>query len=263
MAKIVITGAGGQIGSGIRPILRRIHQLRLVDIAPLDDLDAASEIAIKSSVGDLDAMVELFAGSDLVVHLAAYLHETSWPLTVEGTVMGTHTVLEAARRAGVARVLVASSVHIAGFVPVLEADAEVVPVRPDTFYGVGKAVAEGMASLYADRFGLSIVSLRIMSYLPQPNGLRALATWLSPGDMARAVEATLALNEPGNHIVWGVSRNTRRWVSLAAGEAIGFSPRDDAEDYAASIEGSDTDDRSLGETVLGGGMAFAPLGDEK
>ena len=63
--------------------------------------------------------------------------------------------------------------------------------------------------------------------------LRGLAAWMSSDDGARLIEACLSTDRPGMHYVWAVSRNTRRWWSLAAGEAIGYFPKDDAEVFAA------------------------------
>jgi len=64
---------------------------------------------------------------------------------------------------------------------------------------------------------------------------------------------------PGHHLVWAVSRNTRRVVSLRAGEAIGFDPRDDAEPHAERL-GSPPP--LAGDVVYGGVFAREdhPLG---
>jgi uronate dehydrogenase len=79
---------------------------------------------------------------------------------------------------------------------------------------------------------MSIVSARIMNFAEVPTTQRGLGLWFSPDDFARLVSATLRLEQPGHHIVWGVSRNTRGVVSLEAGERMGFSPQDDAESFA-------------------------------
>jgi nucleoside-diphosphate-sugar epimerase len=105
--------------------------------------------------------------------------------------------------------------------------------RPDTFYGVSKVAAEALGSLYHDRFGMNVVVMRLGSCAERPVDTRALSTWLSPGDGARLVEASLVAG--GFHVVWGVSANTRRWWSLEEGRAIGYHPEDDAESYAASL----------------------------
>src|SRR5688500_11117164 len=107
------------------------------------------------------------------------------------------------------------------------------PPRPDTYYAVSKAAMEALGSVFADRFGMTIVSARICSYSPQPGGDRGLAQWLSAGDMARLVEAVIARDEPGHRIVWGVSRNAPDWFPLGPGRAIGFEPVDDAAEALA------------------------------
>jgi hypothetical protein len=45
----------------------------------------------------------------------------------------------------------------------------------------------------------------------------------------------LSAPSPGFRLVWGISRNTRRWWSLEEGEALGYFPKDDAEDFAAEL----------------------------
>jgi uronate dehydrogenase len=114
--------------------------------------------------------------------------------------------------------------------------------------------------VYADRHAMSVVSARIGTLLERPTGRRSLSTWLSFPDLARLIEAAAALDEPGAHVVWGVSRNTRAWFLPDAGERIGYYPEDDAEAHAhAIVEGDDAD----GNGLIGGEFA-APehaLGD--
>jgi hypothetical protein len=71
-------------------------------------------------------------------------------------------------------------------------------------------------------------SERIGSWVAEPTDLRGLAIWLSPADVHRLVEASLTCRDPGFKITWGISRNTRGWVSLTEGEEIGYHPQDDA-----------------------------------
>jgi hypothetical protein len=111
-----------------------------------------------------------------------------------------------------------------------------------------------MGRLYHDRFGMDVVVLRIGTCSPEPPSVRALATWLSYDDCGRLVEAALTAPSPGFRQVWGVSANTRRWWSLAEGEAIGYHPQDDAEVYAGQVP--DTGDYD----VIGGRHTVWPLG---
>ncbi len=130
----------------------------------------------------------------------------------------------------------ASSNHAVGHTPsgeVLTVDAR---PRPDTYYGVAKASAEALLSLYADRRGIDSVALRIGSFGDRPGSVRELSTWLSPGDAVRMVDAALRSTEPGFHVLYGISANTRAWWDLGPGRALGYDPQDDAETYADDVE---------------------------
>jgi uronate dehydrogenase len=117
---------------------------------------------------------------------------------------------------------------------------------------------ELLGSLFADRFGMSIVSARIGAFGERPASRRALRMWTSADDMARLVLATAGLHEPGHHVAWAVSQNTGGPADLSAGERIGFVPADDAQAFVtpevfAAMPAEDM-------TFLGGGMAHLPLG---
>jgi hypothetical protein len=172
-----------------------------------------------------------------VVHLGGVSTEAPWRQILEMNIDGTYAVFEAARRAGVGRVVYASSNHAVGFSP--RADFPVpdyaFPV-PDSYYGVSKAAGESLASLYHSRYGLDAICIRILTCAERPPTIRALSTWLSPDDAGRLFEACLSAPSPGFRVVFGVSANTRGgWVSLDEARALGYEPRDDAEVYAAEV----------------------------
>jgi uronate dehydrogenase len=233
---VVITGAAGRIGGMLRPRLAGPGRLlRLVDVAPLTA--GPAEEAVQASVTDLDAMTKAFAGAAAVIHLAGVPGETTWDEVSHVNIHGTYVAFEAARRAGVSRVVYASSNHAVGFTP-----RESFPVpdyaftAPDTYYGVSKVAGEALAALYHYRYGLDTICLRILTCADRPTYGRALSTWLSPGDCGRLFEACLTAPSPGYRVVFGVSANTRGgWVSLAEARALGYEPRDDAEVYAAQV----------------------------
>jgi uronate dehydrogenase len=193
---------------------------------------------VVADVTDLAAIADAVAGADAVVHLAGISGESTWPAISHANIEGTYCVLEAARRAGVPRVVLASSNHATGFTTrpasgvLTEADA---PPRPDTYYGVSKVAMEALGSLYVDRYGMDVVCLRIGSAFPEPTTIRTLSTWLSPADTVSLVDAALTAPSPGFAVVWGVSNNTRNWWDLTAARALGYDPQDDAEVYAEAL----------------------------
>jgi uronate dehydrogenase len=233
---VVITGAAGRIGSMLRPRLARPGRtLRLLDVAPLTA--GPAEEAIQASVTDMDAMTAACQGADAVIHLAAIPGEASWARILDLNINGSYTAIEAARRAGVPRVVFASSNHAVGFTPRsgFPVPDYAFPV-PDTYYGVSKVTMEALAGMYHHRYGMDVICLRILSCFPEPANVRMLSTWLSPDDAGRLFEACLTAERPGFRVAFGVSANTRGgWVSLDEARALGYQPQDDAEDYAAGI----------------------------
>ncbi|SFD93589.1 NAD-dependent epimerase/dehydratase family protein [Blastococcus tunisiensis] len=235
---VLLTGAAGRIGTVLRGGLpERGWALRSLDVVPISDVRPGEEQVV-ADVTDLAAMADAMQGVSAVVHLAGVVGESTWPAISHANIEGTYATLEAARRAGVQRVVLASSNHATGFTPrpaaglLREVDA---PPRPDTYYGVAKVTMEALGSLYSDRYGMDVVCLRIGSAFPEPTTVRMLATWLSPADSVSLVDAALRTPSPGYAVVWGVSANTRNWWDLTAARALGYAPADDAEVYAAAL----------------------------
>jgi uronate dehydrogenase len=233
---ILITGAAGKIGTMLRPRLARPGRtLRLLDIAALTA--GPGEQAIQASVTDMAAMTSASRGAEAVIHLGGVSGEGSWDEIRDVNIEGAYVVFEAARRAGVPRVIFASSNHAVGFTP---RSAFPVPdyafPAPDTYYGVAKVTGEALAGLYHHRYGLDTICIRILTCFEDPPTARSLSTWLSPDDAGRLFEACLTAPSPGFRVVYGVSANSRGgWVSLAEAEALGYTPHDDAETRAAEV----------------------------
>lgn len=254
--RLLITGAAGGVGTLLRPLLAKPDRtLRLLDVAPLPDTGDGAEL-VRASITDLSAMVSACEGVDAILHLGGLSTEHGWDDILSVNIDGTYKVFEAAHRAGVPRVVFASTNHTVGFHP---NDGQVAPdylfPRPDTYYGVSKVAGEAIGSLYHDRYGLDVVCVRIGGCFEKPLDSRMLANWLSPRDGAALVEAALSVPSPGFKVVWGVSDNKRRWWSLAEAEAIGYRPQDDAEVFADEVPRAD--DRFAG--YLGGAFCSPEL----
>jgi uronate dehydrogenase len=262
---IVITGAAGVVGTMLRPRLARPDRtLRLLDLAPMTA--GPGEECAQVNTTDLAAMTAACRGADAVIHLAGVPGETTWEHILDVNINGTYTAFEAARRAGVPRVIFASSNHAVGFTPRSGFPvADYTFPAPDTYYGVSKVAAEGLAGLYHYRYGLDTICIRILTCFPQPPDRRSLSTWLSPDDAGRLFEACLTAPDPGFRVIFGVSANTRGgFVSLEEARALGYEPQDDAEAYAAQILADDPDLGTPDDDVpalryLGGAFTFPDL----
>jgi uronate dehydrogenase len=241
MTRVLLTGAAGTIGTALRERLpAHGWELRGFDRLPTP----GGIVGDVTSPAALDAALD---GVTAIVHLAGQPTETPWPVIREANIEGTFQVFEAARRAGVRRVVYASSNHAVGFTPVGTEQAADLAPRPDTLYGVSKVFGEALGRYYVERYGFQVACLRIGTFEPRPTNLRSLSTWLSPDDCTRLVDACLRAPDLTYALVWGVSNNTRRMWSLNEGRALGYDPQDDAEQYAAAVEqSSDPSDAYLG-----------------
>lgn len=235
--RVLITGAAGNIGRTLRAHLKgRYALLRLTDIAPQEDAGPGEEVA-SVDIGDMAALENSMRGIDCVIHLAGMPEEAPWDKVLPLNIEGCYNVFEAARRAGVRRVVFASSNHAVGFHRrETFIDTRVEP-RPDGRYGVSKVFGEAVGRLYADKYGLSVACLRIGSFRPdnRPSESRHLLTWISHRDMAQL--ASRCVEHPGYHfvVVYGVSNNLRnRWDNTPA-KFLGYRPQDNAEDFAAHV----------------------------
>lgn len=260
---VLITGSSGKIGRSLATLLPEMGwQLRGFDQQP-----ATGAIEhVSGDITDPRALDRAMAGVRAVVHLAGQSTEAPWPVIREANVEGCYQVFEAARRAGVRRVVYASSNHAVGFTPgqqggagsatadpsPLAADT---PVRPDTLYGVSKAFGEALGRYYVDRYDMQVACLRIGTFDDTPPDARSMATWLSPRDCARLVDACLRTDRLGFALVWGVSANRDRWWSLDAGHALGYRPLDDA-----SLLRSDPPEVQDAPEPVGGGFTDPSFG---
>ena len=236
--KLLITGAAGNIGRVLRRGLAGLYDLlRLADIAPQAPA-APGEECVALDVGDLAATIDACHGIDCVVHLAGIPVEpeqNAWAQLLPVNIVGTYNVFEAARRAGVKRIVFASSNHVVGFYRrEVAVDANAV-ARPDSFYGVSKVFGEALGRLYADKHGLSVACLRIGSFRERPEDRRQLATWISQRDGVQLFRR--CIDAPAFHflVAYGVSDNAGSFWSNSGLEWLGYRPEDKAEDHAADL----------------------------
>ena len=238
MKKILITGAAGDVGTHLRRELAGRYALRLSDIRPVKSL-AAGEEFVRGDCASLADMLRATKGVAAVVHLGGFSVEGAWEVILRANVMGAYNVFEAARRNGARRVVFASSNHAVGYYRRDETIDHRVYPRPDSRYGVSKVFGEALGSLYADKYGMEVVCMRIGNVNPRPMDKRRLSIWFSPRDLARLMG--IAIDRPGIRfeIVYGISGNKRRWYDNSNAERLGYRPQDDSESWAAEVLGAE------------------------
>ena len=235
MRKIVLTGAGGRLGSYLREPLTKMADL-LVSSDILDTIGKLypGEAYQKADLANLEEITDLLKDADMVVHFGAIGDEAPFEEIFQSNVYGAYTVWEAARRNGLRRVVYASSIHAVGMYPRNQTMTTDLPHKPDTFYGLAKCFAEDLASLYWDKFQLESVCMRIFS-CAKVTDARALGSWLSYDDLIQLVTRAVDTPTTGYSIVYGISNNDRAPVDNSGANFLGYRPKDNAEQFAAEI----------------------------
>lgn len=246
--KVLITGAAGNIGGVLGRALADDYVLTGVDLKPSDEMETTV-----ADMNDAGAIGKAFAGQDAVIDLAAASSsDTGWDRVYENNLAATYNALEAAREAGVNRLIFASSNHVTGMyeddapyssivagdysaldpasIPMITTD---MPIRPDGPYGIAKAFGEASGRYFSDNFGLSVICLRIGTLNPQsrPQAVRQFATLLTHHDLVHLVDRCLSAPDSVRYgIYYGVSNNHWRfWDVSNSAEEIGYQPTDNAE----------------------------------
>jgi nucleoside-diphosphate-sugar epimerase len=167
--KILVTGGAGFIGSHlVDALVRQGHRIIVFDnlssgkLSNLADVESHVEF-VKGDIRDLDLLIKIFKGCDLVYHMAAMVsvdQTVKEPVTssqINDT--GTLNVLEACRKDKVRRFVFSSSSAIYGDTPGLPKH-EKMGSKPQSPYAVQKITGENYAFIYNALYGVETVCLR-------------------------------------------------------------------------------------------------------
>jgi nucleoside-diphosphate-sugar epimerase len=146
-----ISGGAGFLGLHLaRRLLADGHQVRTLDVVPLDDAELENSVEeLRGDIRDADRVRELVACADVVVHAAAALPiQASRDSIRSVNVAGTENVLQAGRDAGARRVVFISSTAVYG-VPEKHPIEEDDPLVGVGWYGESKIDAEALCRVAA------------------------------------------------------------------------------------------------------------------
>lgn len=230
--RILLTGAAGRVGRLVRPFLQETYALRLCDLAPVaaerdDDELLAGDLAVDPTAA------HAVAGVDAVVHLAGLVAPAvSFEDTLSSNYRAVLALLEACRRAGVPRFVFASSHHIFGLhAPIAVTPAT--PVAPDGFYALSKVFGEAACALYARRFGLRVMVVRIGNAAPAVVDGRRERMWVSGRDLAQLIALGIEHPDIEYTIVPGTSNCPDPLFPAAEAHRLGYRPLDGAAEHRA------------------------------
>lgn len=212
MQRILITGGAGFIGSHSAEAALRVGcQVRVLDDLSTGDrrnVPAAAELVV-GNIADADVAARAVDGCAAVLHLAALVSVPQSMAAPTATLaintIGTATLLEAARQAGVSRFVLASTCAVYGDLPGRKDEGS--PVQPQSPYAASKLMAEEWLRLYARAYAMETVIFRYFNVY----GPRQRADSAYSGVIARWCTAVA---EGAPCTVFGDGAQTRDFVSV-------------------------------------------------
>ncbi|MEM2094192.1 MAG: NAD(P)-dependent oxidoreductase [Candidatus Bathyarchaeia archaeon] len=253
--RILITGAGGTIGTALRNNLGMDYDYTF--LVHRQTQVQGSNFKVIDLLRDYEGMKKEFEGQDAVIHLAISHEEDR---TLNNLAMTT-SVYKAAYEAKVGRLIMASSIHALGgywgrdfttlpeyrYIAKREFDKiEKIPLiriddlpYPDSVYGATKVYMEALGRYYADK-GLQVIIIRFGGVNRDDSPLKGplgevgyYSVWFSHRDAGQLVRKCIeAENLPRYVVFWGVSNNRYSIFDISnAREMLGYSPEDDAEKF--------------------------------
>jgi len=181
--KLAVTGGAGFLGFHLcNQLADRFEKITVLDVAPLDSSEYPQNVTyVKADVRDAEAMQELLAGADLVVHAAAALPLWKKKDIFSTSVDGTRCVLEAAIQNGIERVVYVSSTAVYG-VPEKHPIDEDDPLVGVGCYGEAKIEAEKICQQYREK-GLCLPIVRPKTFIGtgRMGVFQILCDWVESG----------------------------------------------------------------------------------
>jgi hypothetical protein len=234
--KLLITGPGGRVGTEIVPLLRKEFALRLFDTQ--ESIAVGDDDVCVGDIRDFDALRAACQGVDALLHLAAISDEDDFhSRLLPVNLAGTYNAFEAARLAGVRKVLFPSTGQTVLNYPKGEPVTTEMPPRPSTVYACTKLFGEALARYYSDVHGMSAIVIRLCYFRAYDDPLLRIPghdvqrEWCSPGDLAQLVTRCIR-SDIRFGIFFGLSDNRERcWDLENARALVGYEPRDDAADF--------------------------------
>ena len=236
MKRVLLTGSSGRIGrAAAAELVRRGHDVRGFDRVPTPIL----KDMVVGTLTDRAAIDRATAGRDTLIHLAATPDDVDDFVgdLMPNNLLGTYHILESAQKAGIRRLILASSGQVVWY----ERLTTTKPIGVDTqptprhWYAAGKLFLEGAGRAFAEKFGLSVLAVRLGWCPRSKEQIEEISqsTWakdvyLSPDDAGRFfADAAEAAGPDGYAVVYATSRPVEwaRYDMEPTVRITGFQPR--------------------------------------
>lgn len=232
---VLVTGSSGKLGTAVvTELLERGISVRGFDRISSDLLSST----MKGDITDRNALDTAMRGISDLIHLAATPHDDEFiERLLPNNIAGLYHIMEAARCAGVRRIVLASSAQviwwrrITGPFPITETQ----PPAPKAWYAATKMFMESIGYSYSQMHGISVIVARI-GWCPRPGQEDEIHStdwaqdiYLSPKDAGRFFASCICAPEHVRHLVVNVTsipKKLERMDLTVAREVLGYTPQE-------------------------------------
>ena len=245
---ILITGSSGLIGQILLQNLPSNYILSGIDVTKSSDN--------RTSVANLQNINEIkhhYENIDTIIDLAGISNlEADWNQIYSNNIPVTYNSFEAAKQNKVTRIIYASSNHVTGLYEFETPYSDIIAgnynkvdvsklkhinstfkIKPDSPYGIGKSFGESVGKYYSEKFGISVICLRIgtVNKYNKPMDIRQFSTLLTHNDLIQLVSKSIdAKSEVKYEVFYGVSNNKWRiWDLAESASKISYEPTESTE----------------------------------
>ena len=249
--RILITGMSGLIGgmAGCH-LFGQGHKIRALNRRKVDVVES-----FEADIKNLKDIKPAFKNIDVVLHFSAYLGQNDdWNKHLDTNIIGCYNVFEASRLAGVKNLIFASSGATQSFYASEEPIKSAIdgrwddfenqekkildyfdPPRPGDIYGASKIWGETLGRLYSDKFGMSVICIRIGRVTKEntPENSAHAAVYCSHRDLNQIIEKSVnKIDQVEFEVIYAVSDNKGRFRDISnAKKIVGYEPQDGIKEW--------------------------------
>jgi uronate dehydrogenase len=231
-SKVLITGGNGRIGKLLIPLLQDKYQITIFESNKKRKNE--NKNFFYGDIRNIEDLESALADVDILIHLAGIPDEDSFleklmPINIEGT----YKVFEAAKNCGVKKIIFASTIQTVWNYPNSIKITTNMPPRPFNLYACTKIFGETLGRYYSDKFGISVICLRIGYFLNYDHELLSDSEkskmWCSPNDLCQIIEKSIK-TECKYEIFFALSNNKNSNYDISnVIEKIDYKPIDGTE----------------------------------
>jgi len=216
--KILVTGGLGRIGKEIVPLLEKNFDVSILESPKKKHIQ--NKNVIYGDILNPDDLNKAFVDIDVIVHLAAISDEDDFLKKIMPTnIAGTYNIFECAKNSSVKKIIFASTFQSIWNYPNNNTITTNMPARPFNMYACSKLFGENIGRYYSEKYGMSVICLRIGYFLPYGHewlqDTEKRKCWCSPKDLDQIITKSILNENIKYDVFFAISENENSFLDIS------------------------------------------------